>query len=285
MAIEKEIWVDTILENFVPNNSFLSEGVDLSNLVEYNTINLAEAGLEPDVLINNVNYPIPTQSREDTPLQLLLNTFDTKSTVVRNIEEMESSYEKMKSVARGHKIALLRKISAFAANNWAPIKNTDKTPVLQASGALDPSGVKAVTFEDFLQLERRFRELDVDMNTIVSVLTPAHMANLQAQDLKLYKDILSSGKLFGFKLYSFNSNPYFNKETGLKLAYGAAVTANDFQASFVFCNTQVIKAQGDTEMFVRYKDPAERGDVIGFQQRFTALPFRQKHIGAIFSTN
>lgn len=54
----------------------------MTPMVEYNKINLAEAGVAPDVLVDNKDYPVPTMSRTDTPLELTLHTFDTKNTVV-----------------------------------------------------------------------------------------------------------------------------------------------------------------------------------------------------------
>jgi hypothetical protein len=36
-------------------------------------------------------------------------------------------------------------------------------------------------------------------------------------------------------------------------------------------------------MFVRYKDPEQRGDIVGFQMRFAALSIRGKYSGAIYS--
>ena len=51
----------------------------------------------------------------------------------------------------------------------------------------------------------------------------------------------------------------------------------------MYCETEVCLARGDTEVFARYKDPKDRGDIIGFQQRAMALPIRGKYIGAIYS--
>ena len=90
MAIEKQIWIDLIKEGLYPDSSFLTESVDMSELVEYNKINLAEAGIDPEVLIDNTVFPVPVMSREDIPKELALHTFDTVNTVVRNIEEKES---------------------------------------------------------------------------------------------------------------------------------------------------------------------------------------------------
>lgn len=284
MAIEKQIWIDLIKEGMTPDTSFLSRSVDMSDLVEHNKINLAEAGVEPNVIIDNKVYPVPTASREDAPLELPLHTFDTENTVVRNIEEKESAYPKMESVTRGHRRSLIRKTSANAAYNWCPTKDSDMTPVLAASGDISKAGYKKVSFEDFLNLEAKFRGLDVDMNSLVAVLNAYHLADLMAEDMKLYKEVLAAGKLFSFSLFSFNNTATFDGTTGQKKAYGAAADpTKDAISSLVYCDTEVMRASGDTEIFVTYKDPKERGDILGFQQRFTALPIRSKYIGAIYS--
>jgi len=283
MAIAKELWLSLIMEGMVPDTSFLSRSVDMSEFVEYNKLNLAEAGVDPNVLIDNDTFPVPVSQRNDIPKELLLHTFDTENTVVRNIEEKEAAYAKMESVIRSHRNALIKKTSTFAAYNWCPVKDGDFTPVIVSSGAANASGVKKVSFEDFLDMEAKFRALDVDMNTLVAVLNAVHLADLRKEDIKLYKDVMSSGKLFSFSIFSFSGLPYFDTATGQKKAYGSAKGATDTQASLVYSDKEVMRAMGDTEVFAKYKDPDQRGDVIGFQQRFTAYSIRNKHIGAIYS--
>lgn len=283
MAIAKELWLSLIAEGMVPDTSFLSRSVDMTEFVEYNKLHLAEAGVDPDVLIDNDTFPVPVSQRADIPKELLLHTFDTKNTVVRNIEEKESAYAKMESVVRSHRNALTKKTSTFAAHNWCPTQDGDFTPVIKSAGSVNSSGLKKVSFEDFLDMEARYRALDVDMNTLVAVLNAVHLADLRKEDIKLYKEVMSSGKLFSFSVFSFSGLPYFDTTTGKKKAYGSAPGSNDTQASLVYCDKEVMRAMGDTEVFAKYKDPEQRGDVIGFQQRFTAYSIRNKCIGAIYS--
>lgn len=283
MGIAKEQWIELIKEGNVPDTSFLSRSVDMSDLVENNKINLAEAGIDPRVLIDNQVYPVPTTPRTDVPKELLLHTFDTENTVVRNIEEKESSYKKMESVVRSHRNSLVKGTAGYAAYNWCPAGDGEFTPVIESSGAVNASGVKRVSFEDFLQMEAKFRGMDVDMGSLVAVLNAVHLADLMAEDMKLYKDVLASGKLFSFSLFSYSGLPYFNTASKKKLAFGSAVTQADTQASLCYCDTEVMRAVGDVEMFVNYKDAKERGDVVGFQQRFTGLSIRGKYAAAIFS--
>ena len=283
MAIEKQIWISMLMEGFYPNRTFLDRSVDMTAMVEYNKINLSEAGVDPEVLVDNTTFPVPTASRSDTPLELPLHTFDTKNTVVRNVEAMELAYDKMESVVRQHRNTLQAKTAAFAANNWAPQTNKELTPVRSTNGNPNKQGLKALSFQDILDMDAWLRSKDIDPSTMVAVLNPYHLADLMAEDMKLYKEMLTGNKIFGFDLYTFSQLPYYNASTGAKVAFGTAAQNTDTQCSLFYCANEVMRADGDIDVFARYKDPEQRGDVIGFQKRFTALPIRNKYQAAIYS--
>ena len=281
-GLQKEIWTDILLEKFYPDNSFLNEARDMSSLVEFNKINLAEVGASPDVLIDNTSYPIAVSSRTDTPKDLSLRTLDTTSTVVRNVEKMELAYDKMSSVIYGHKQELLKTAGKLAAWNYAPLADATNTPVLSATGAIK-NGKRQLLFDDLLRLMVAFNNLDFPTDGRILVLNPQHESDLILQDLLLYKAAIVSGTLFNFKLYRTSQTPIFNGDTGGKVAYGAAPAATDCISSFAFHKDEVMKAIGDVEMFVKYKDPDNKGDVMNFQMRFCALSLRNKAMGAIYS--
>lgn len=273
-----------LMEGFYPNRSFLTRSVDMTAMVEYNKINLAEAGVAPDVLVDNTDYPIETAQRDDIPLELPLHTFDTNNTVVRNVEAMEMAYDKMESVVRQHRNVLQAKTAAYAANSWAPQQQKDLTPVMATSGTgKNRQGLTPLSFDDVLAMDAWFRSQDIDPSTMVAVLNPYHLADLMAEDMKLYKEMLTGNKLFGFDLYTFSQLPYYNATTGQKVAFGTSAADTDTQCSLFYCANEVMRADGDIEVFARYKDPEQRGDLIGFQKRFTALPIRNKYQAAIYS--
>lgn len=283
MPIEKQIWIGIVLEHMTPKTSFLSASRNMDEFVENNTINLADAGVEPEVFVDNDTYPVGIVERKDVPVALPLHTLDTQNTVVRNIEEKESSYNKMESVTTGHKNALTRKRAALAAHNWCPMQNAEFTPVLQATGVPDATGRKRLTFDDLDEMEARFEDLEADMENLILVLNTQHKADLKAENRKLYKECIKDGKIGNFTVFSYSKLPYFDITTKKKQAFGSATTENSAMASLVYVKNEVMAATGDTEPFVTYKDPGARGDILGYQQRFTALPLRNKYIGAIYS--
>jgi hypothetical protein len=283
MAIQKQIWTDKIMEGFYPKDDFLMASVDMTELVDYNTINLAEAGVDPDVLIDNTVYPIEASTRTDIPLSLTLRTLDTKSTIIRNIEKKELSYNKMESVVRGHRNSLRKGAIMLAAYHWSASSNGTFTPVLTATGELF-NGYKRLQFEDILNLRAKLRSLDIDIAAVNIMLNPQHEADLMYQDMKLYKLMLVDNKLFGMTIFVNSQTPIFNASTGVKAAYGAvAAPATDTIASTAWVKDEVMKADGTLDVFAKYNDPDQKGDVINFQKRFLALPLRTKGLGAIYS--
>ena len=132
--LQKEIWIDQLMENYYVDSSFLSYGKDFSALVEYDAINLAEAGVDSEVLINNTTYPITMVQRLDKPLRVELDLFETVNTLVRNPVAIEYSYDQLESVLRGHRNTLRQKTSEKAAHAYVPSGDDVYTPVLKTTG-------------------------------------------------------------------------------------------------------------------------------------------------------
>lgn len=282
--LTKEIWLADLMEAFIPDSSFLSAASSMDQFVENDTINLAEAGINPNVLINNSTYPVPFSDRTDTPLALVLDVYDTEGTVLRNADLVELAYDKRMSVIKGHRDALVNKFAQKAIHAYAPVSDSEFTPVIATTGALS-NGLKVMTFQDLLTFKTRLDELDAPEQGRTLVLSPTHYNQLCQQDLTLMKVIMQGkGDLFGFNLFTYSKTPKFNKTTGVKVAFGAAAApSTDTIASVYFTGSEVMRAQGTFDMFERLKDPEQKGDIINFQMRGLALPKRTKLIGAIYS--
>ncbi|TNE29197.1 MAG: hypothetical protein EP346_06965 [Bacteroidetes bacterium] len=288
-GVNKEIWLAELMENFYPDISFLNRSRDMSPFVENNTLHLASAGVDPNVLVNNSVWPIPFAQRADVPEELPLDTLDTENTLVRNVEEMEASYDKMSSVVKGHKKALVNSLARRAAHAWTPDQNAAETPVLATTGADDGNNFKKITLDDVANLATEFDLLEIPKEDRILVLHPKHQQQLRAEDRELFKPTMSTDgrkivEIEGFEVYSYTGTPVFNKGTGVKAAFGAAAApATDTISSFAYHADEVCKAQGDFDMFDDLKNPYERGDIVGFQMRALALPMRGKAMGAIYA--
>ena len=290
----KEIWIAQLLETYDQVPSFLNvPGIsDMSAFVNNNTINLAEAGIDPDDLVNNTAYPVAVNERTDTPLALPLDYFDTENTVVRNAVAVQLAYNKMESVIRRHRQALVNKTAGKASHAITPQADGTFTPVLPTTGGNNGNSIKLITEADIFLLAERFDDIDAPEGERYLTLHSKHWNELvrNSETLKEQRYRSTLGvinrdfmELAGFKILKYRSEAVFNKNTGEKVAYGAAAApATDTISSFAFVASEVMKAMGSTEMFDRLNDPEERGDIVGFQQRFLSMPLRNKYIGAIY---
>ncbi len=289
-GLNKEVWIERLMEGFYPDNSFLTEAEDMSEFVDNDKINFAEIGADPDVLTNNTTYPVAIVGRTDTALEITLDYWDTVNTVVRNAEQKELVYNKIDSVQKGHKRSLLNNFARRAAHAYSPASHAADTPVLAATGADRGDGTRMLTWNDIITLQATCDDLDWDSEpgSRILVLNTKHQADLIKEDKALYKEFVdrTTGRvnnMYTFKMYTYSKTPVFNKDTGVKAAFGAAPAATDAKASVLFLKTRVMRAQGTIDMFSRLKDPEARGDIMGYQMRGIALPLHAKGYGAIYS--
>ena len=286
--LRKEVWVKQLLEKFYPDSSFLKYVKDFSALVDNHAINLADAGLDPKVLINNTAYPIVTVKRDDTPIRIELDVFETENTLVRYPEVIEYAYDQLESVLMGHRNVLRMTTAAKAAHAYAPYEDTPFTPVIQTSG--DVSGTrKRLTIEDILLLKERFDNQDIPLEDRFLVLHPSHITDLVLLDTKSFKDIgdIVNGepkRLAGFYILQTSKTAFYDN-AGKKTSFGSIPSTTDNFSSFAFQSGEVMKADGNVKMFKTVDDPKERATIVGFEKRFIALPLRDKGIGAIVSAN
>ena len=176
-GLAKEVWINQLTKKFYPDSSFLNYTKDFSSLVENDAINMADAGVDPDVLINNTTYPIQVVNRVDTPIRIELDLFETKNTLVRRPEAIEYSYDQLESVLMGHRNKLRARTAEKAAHAFAPLKDSEFTPVISTTG--ETSGTrKRMSVEDILLLKERFDSVDIPLEERYLVLNPKHLSDL-----------------------------------------------------------------------------------------------------------
>lgn len=284
-GLNKEIWLPELMEGFYADDMFVTEMRDMSAFVSNDVINLAEAGVNPDVLVNNTTYPVPYAQRADVPIALTLDTYDTENTEIKSVETAELAYDKRQSVMYGHKRALQMTFMEKAAHNVAPSADSNLTPLLTATGGDNGSGRKRLKFADLLRLKKRFDNAEIPSEGRILVLSAQHQEDLEIEDVERYNKLMDKGMVAGFKVYFLADKrlPRYNATTGAKVAYGAAAAGTDAVASIAFHKDEVMRAQGSQDLFLREKDPETRSDIMGFQMRGLSVPIRNKGIAAIYS--
>ena len=290
MSLRTQVWVKQLVEKFHPDTSFLKFMKDFTALVDNDKINIAEAGIDPEVYVNNNTYPLGIEIREDIPHTFELDKFETKNTLVLRSEVIEFSYDQLESVLMGHRKTLRTSTGAKGAHAIAPAGDTPDTPVIPTTGDDNGEGKKRLKVEDVLRLKNRYDALEAPKDGRYLVLHPNHVEYLILHDLKAFKDITDfvngvPKRFAGFNILEFTRNAKYNKNSLEKVDFSAPVAATDTFSSFSYHRDEVMKADGSVHMYRRDNDPELRGTVVGFDKRFICMPIRNKALGAIVSVD
>lgn len=287
-GVNKEIWIDKLKELFYSPVGWLDGVDDWSEFVEYNTINFASVGTNPVILKNNASWPIVAVQRTDNALTVVLDTYDSTTTRVRNVEEIEAAPNKLESVIKQHRSMLLQEITSECMWNYSPASAAAGAIALTGANRAAVIGAQTtvastMTLDDIAGLQERWNNLDFTQEGRILILSPYHLRDLMKTDATLLKQFtnLKAGEplpLFGIDVYAGGSNvPLYTKTTLAKKAYAAAPdNTNDCVASIALSKKEVMKCDGTIEMFSREKgtNPEQRSDEVGFQKRFKGVPQR-----------
>lgn len=279
VGLAPDVWIPLVQQDFYPAASFLNGAQDMSSLVNYDTINFAEAGADPAVLKNNTSYPVGSTDAGDVAKAITLDYYDTESTIVRNAVAIELAYDQRVLYANKHKKALAKRFGRDAAYAYSPTATDAATYNKVISLASGDSFIDAV-----IDLQAHYNNVDVDGTERHLVLNGDHMAKIAKEDKVLYKAMMAeAGSMFyGFKMWVYSQNPYYITSTGAKAAFGVAFNGSIHKkSSFAFLGTEVMKAQGTVELFSKLKDPDVKGDKFNFQMRGLVGSLRGKYGGAI----
>jgi hypothetical protein len=280
-GLQKEIWEPSLKENPVPDTSFVYASTDKSEYVDNNKIHLQEAGIEPGVHENyfdNNEDELPLANVDDIPHEALLATYSTEQTRHRNLQEIELAYNRMQSVIGRHKTSLAKNLGKRAAHAWTPSANTTYNKLI--SLAADDSILDAI-----IDLQANYMALDKGGEALNICITPEHLARIQKEDKKLYKEIMGDkdALIYGFKPYYYSQTPLFTA-AGAKKAFGAVAEAGDKRSTFTWATDEVFRCFGDVEMYYTLKSSGLQADTISFAQRALVGNIRAttpKYLGGI----
>ena len=260
--------------------SWLDGVPDQSSIVNNDVIHLVDVGVDPDVLINNTTYPIPTQALSDKDIAVKLDKFQTKVTPITDDELYAASYDKMARVKESHGNALNDSKFTKAAHALCAQQDSAKTPVLKTTGERDATtGRLRLTMADVVALKAAMDKLGVPAENRRLVLCPDH-----ANDLLLVSQTFREqynidratgkvGKLYGFDVYEYANTPLYT-QAGKKKDLGVAAGAGEFNCSFAFFTPRVFKATGSTKMYYSEAatDPEYQRNKINFRHYFLCMP-------------
>lgn len=286
-----EAWTGQVVEQFThaQQGTFLDGVPDFSRYANNDVIHLVDVSGDPTVLIDNTTYPLEVEELKDGDVAISLSKFETKPTSITDDELHAISYDKMAIVKQRHGNKLGESQLDKALHAFAPVEQTDTTPVLKTTGeAVD--GRNRCTRKDILALKSKLDKLRVPKSGRRLVLCSDHINDLLEEDQK-FKDQYHNyengviAKMYGFEIFEFVNCPLFGQNFKKK-AFGAAATDGDFEASIFFYVPRMFKSKGTTTMYYSEAktDPLNKRNLVSFTSRFVALPQKRDNAtGAIVS--
>lgn len=275
-----QIFTDILKTKLYPKTDWLSRLGNFDAFQKANTINLSEIGADPNVIKDNSTWPLTPAQRTDNGIAIPLATFDTAPTHITNVEEIETSYDKVASAVAQHINALKTAIGKSACYNLAPATSAAGTPLIQTSGAARGDGNKRMTFADILALRTAFNKANLPMEDRVLLLSADHEADLILEDANRYRAMMETRKIAGFDIYVCNQTPFYSMVSNV-LTKSAASATTGLQSSVAFCAGETMRAMGDIKGEPEERWADYRGWIFGAQVRFVAQPLRALGYGAI----
>lgn len=273
MAVQKEIWVRDISEKLFEGIEFASRAINHSAYIEGKTVHVPQAGAAPSITKNRASFPATIAGRTDTDLTYSMGEFTTDPILIRDIEEIQSEYDKRQSVLRAHVEVMNERLGKEILNAWAgSLTNSVATSGSATANALSPSATgtrKAMTATDVRQLALTMDNQNVPDSGRVLVL-PAAMYYELFDDASLInrnimgRESMPTGvidKLFGFDIYVRNTVNRLTGAGALK-AVETAGAATDLFGGLAYHPSFVARALGGVKVFTDDDKPEYYGSIM-----------------------
>jgi hypothetical protein len=287
MAIQKEVWINTIREGLFADNSFLTKAINASMFVDAGkTVHVPNAGSPSNVTKNRTTFPATVTTRTDVDLTFDLDEYTTDPIRIPHAETVELSYDKRESVIRTDRNKLREVIASSFLARWSPssagnIIPTTGDPVVAHSPAatgnrrafvVDDVEAAMVRFnEDDVPQEGRYLLLDARMHwQLIKSMTKEEAMAFHAE---LDKKNGVIGKLFSFNVM-LRSKALRYTGTGTPKDWGTGGAATDRAGALAWHQDSVCAAIGEIEMFESEGDPLYYSDIYSFLVRAGGRPTR-----------
>lgn len=279
MALNKQIWLTTIQENFYPDNSFAVKSVDDSAFVDAHTVHIPNAGAPSGVQINRTQKPASVAQRTDNDLSYDLDELTTDPIYIPNIDTVELSYDKRNSVLSNDRQQLQTTAQQNLLYKWFTGSNIVKTTGEERDAHTSDTATgkrKKITKDDVLRLMVIFNKDNVAKEgrylLLDSVMYADLIADLSEKELWAFQNSANTEKGILGQLFSFN---IMERSQVLRLAangtslleWDKTDVAGELAAGLAWQQQCVSRAQGELVMFDSTNNPTYYGDIYSFLMR------------------
>lgn len=290
MALQKEIWLNDIVEQLFADNTFASRSINHSEFVDNKTVHVPNAGSAPNVVKDRNQWPAQATQREDHDLEYSLHEYSTDPVHLQYSEAVELSYNKRNSILSQTKSTIADVVHTDLAKLWVPSDYAKVGTTGAAAHAHLPSSTgnrQAMTKADVLAVKNRF-DLDDIPQTGRCMLLDAVMYNQLLASLTESESnaFLASanaqrgivGKLYGFDFY-MRSTVFRVSANGASMASSATATTS--AAGLAWQEGCVSRAMGNHELFENEKDALYYGTVMSALVRAGGSSIRNDKKGVV----
>ena len=278
MALNKQVWLNSLVENFFPDNSFATKSIDDSTYVSNKTVHVPNAGAPSGVEINRTQKPASVKARTDNDLSYNMDELTTNPIYIPNIETVELSYDKRNSVLWNDRMELQKQAHQNLLYRWF-----EESTVVETTGAARAAHTtatatgnrKKMSKDTVLALMTKFNQEDVPADGRYILLDAVMYADL-LEDLtdKELSAFLNSadaqqgvlGRLYGFDILQRSQVLRLTSAKKL-LKWSEASAATELAAGLAWQKNCVSRAMGDIKMFDSTDDPTYYGDIYSFLMR------------------
>lgn len=282
MALNKEIWLNAIVENLYPDNSFATKSVDDSAFVSNRKVHIPNAGAPSKVVTNRTEKPAKVSQRTDNELTYDMDELTTDPIYIPNIDTVELSYDKRNSVIANDRAQLQEAAHVNILERWGGgvdanhvllttgavtrDAHTSKTATGQRKGICKADVLKLMTAMDADNVPEAGRYLLLDAYMYADLLSDLsesdkwmfqNSANVQAGVL---------GSLYGFNIMKRSSVLRVTSDKAL-LKWSEEDTAAELAAGLAWQEGCLSRALGEVKMFDETDSPTYYGDVYSFLVR------------------
>lgn len=279
MAIQKEIWINSIVEGLFADNSFLTKAFNADEFVNQGkTVHIPNAGAPSGVVKNRITFPAMVTSRTDIDLTFDLNNYSTNPIRIDLAESVELSYNKRESVLRQDKATLHNAISEGVLFEWLPLPaNSIRTTgsAVAAHTPLATGNRKALTKADVLKLMTEFNVGDVPadgryllLDALMYEQLLESLTDKEATAFHAAVDVNNGivGKLYGFNVM-MRSRVGLYTTAGVKKEWTSTGAATDNAAALAWHANSVCRALGEVVAREELNSPTYYGDIYSFEVR------------------
>lgn len=276
MALNKEVWQSSIIDNLFPDDSFASKSVDDSAFIDNKTVHIPNAGAPSGVQTNRNQKPASIKQRTDNDLTYNMDELTTDPIYIPNIETVQFSYNKRESVISNDRRELQKAAHENLLNRWGV--SAESNIVLTTGGDVNAHTSetalgkrKSITRNDVYALMTKFDAQDVPQQDRY-LLLDAYMysqllADLTNADKQAFfasanaqKGVL--GELAGFQI--LKRSRVLRLSANKVLSWSSEGAAGELAAGFAWQKESVSRALGNFKMFSDVDSPTYYGDIYSF---------------------